>query len=91
MAWRHNGVAPTIASLFGPDSKREAGFETGMGTVDVPFDIANLRVENGEAAAMARLGWFPRRVQHPACLRDTVLRCRDGGGGGQGSEDYLLG
>jgi isoquinoline 1-oxidoreductase beta subunit len=33
-------------------------FELGMGLVDVPFEIPNIRVENGEAPAHTRIGWF---------------------------------
>ncbi len=58
VAWRHCSVAPTIASIFGPDPKHEASFELGQGLVDVPFDIPNILVENGEAAAHARIGWY---------------------------------
>ncbi|HEV2335333.1 MAG TPA: hypothetical protein VGS13_07540 [Stellaceae bacterium] len=29
-----------------------------MGLIDVPFDIANLRCEVGEAEAHTRIGWF---------------------------------
>ena len=49
VAWRHRSVAPTICSTFKPDPKHEQPFELGMGLVDVPFDIPNLRCENGEA------------------------------------------
>jgi isoquinoline 1-oxidoreductase beta subunit len=58
VAWRHRSVAPTILSTFKPDQKNEAPFELGMGLVDVPFDIPNLRCENGEAEAHTRIGWF---------------------------------
>jgi isoquinoline 1-oxidoreductase subunit beta len=58
IAWRHRTVAPTILSIFAPDPKHEAPFELGMGVVDNPFDIANLRCENGEAEAHTRIGWF---------------------------------
>jgi isoquinoline 1-oxidoreductase beta subunit len=58
IAWRHRSVAPTILSIFKPDQAHEAPFELGMGLVDVPFDIPNLRCENGEAAAHTRIGWF---------------------------------
>jgi len=58
VAWRHRSVAPTILSTFKPDPKHEAPFELGMGLVDVPFDIPNLRCENGEAEAHTRIGWF---------------------------------
>ena len=58
VAWRHRSVAPTIGSLYGPDPKYEAPFELGMGLVDLPFDIPNIRIENGEAAAHTRIGWY---------------------------------
>jgi isoquinoline 1-oxidoreductase beta subunit len=58
IAWRHRSVAPSILSIFAPDQKHEAPFELGMGFVDNPFAIANLRCENGEAAAHTRIGWF---------------------------------
>jgi isoquinoline 1-oxidoreductase subunit beta len=58
IAWRHRSVAPTILSIFAPDPKHEAPFELGMGLVDNPFNIANLRCENGEAEAHTRIGWF---------------------------------
>jgi isoquinoline 1-oxidoreductase subunit beta len=57
-AWRHRSVAPTILSIFAPDQKHEAPFEQGMGFVDNPFEIANLRCENGECEAHTRIGWF---------------------------------
>src|SRR6516165_5584768 len=58
VAWRHRSVAPSILSIFKPDQTHEAPFELGMGLVDVPFDIPNLRCETGEAAAHTRIGWF---------------------------------
>ncbi len=58
VAWRHRSVAPTIFSTFKPNAVHEAPFELGMGLVDLPFDIANIRCENPEAAAHTRIGWF---------------------------------
>jgi isoquinoline 1-oxidoreductase beta subunit len=57
-AWRHRSAAPTIASTFAADSKHQAPFELGMGLIDLPFDIANVRCENPEVAAHTRIGWF---------------------------------
>jgi isoquinoline 1-oxidoreductase subunit beta len=57
-AWRHRSVAPSIASIFAPGMTHEVPFEQGMGFVDNPFDIPNLRCENGEAEAHTRIGWF---------------------------------
>ena len=58
IAWRHRSVAPSIRSTFGAGVKNQGAGELGMGFIDVPFDIANIRCENPEAAAMTRIGWF---------------------------------
>ncbi|UOM35058.1 xanthine dehydrogenase family protein molybdopterin-binding subunit [Acuticoccus sp. I52.16.1] len=56
--WKHNSVAPSILSTFAPDSGHQFPIEAGMGHVDMPFDIANVRADNGEAFAHTRIGWF---------------------------------
>jgi isoquinoline 1-oxidoreductase beta subunit len=58
VAWLHRTVAPTLGSLFRPDPKHETPVELAMGAVDMPLDIANVQVENPEAAAHTRVGWF---------------------------------
>lgn len=58
IAWRHRSVAPTIASTFAAKAVHAAPFELGMGLIDMPFEIANIRCENPEAAAHTRIGWF---------------------------------
>lgn len=58
VAWRHRSAAPTIASTFAAGANHKAAFELGMGLVDMPFEIANIQIENPEAAAHTRLGWF---------------------------------
>ncbi|MEM8976532.1 MAG: molybdopterin cofactor-binding domain-containing protein [Pseudomonadota bacterium] len=56
--WRHNSVAPTILSTFAPDKGHQFHIETGMGHVDMPFDIPNVSCQNGKALAHTRIGWF---------------------------------
>jgi isoquinoline 1-oxidoreductase beta subunit len=58
IAWRHNSVAPSILSLFAPDPKHEMPLEQCMGLVDMPFDIKNVSIENGEAEAHTKIGWW---------------------------------
>jgi isoquinoline 1-oxidoreductase subunit beta len=60
-AWLHRAVFPPIASMGDPNATY--GFEIAMGGTDVPYDIANIRVENGEALAHVRIGWL-RSVGH---------------------------
>lgn len=56
--WRHNSVAPSILSTFAPDGGHQFMIENGMGHVDMPFAIPNVSVENGQAFAHTRIGWF---------------------------------
>src|SRR5207244_10166047 len=58
VAWLHRTVAPTIQSIFVSDPKHEGPFELAMGAIDMPFAIPNVRVENPEAQAHTRIGWF---------------------------------
>ncbi|MDM0103486.1 xanthine dehydrogenase family protein molybdopterin-binding subunit [Variovorax sp. J22R24] len=58
VAWLHRSVGPTLMALFVADPKTESPIELGMGLTNVPFAIPNLRVENPEAAAHTRVGWY---------------------------------
>ena len=58
MAWLQRTVFPPILSMNNPNEDHAAEFELGMGMTDVPFDIPNLRVENGAANAHVRIGWL---------------------------------
>ncbi|MGI9509943.1 MAG: xanthine dehydrogenase family protein molybdopterin-binding subunit, partial [Geminicoccaceae bacterium] len=57
-AWLHRTVAPSILSTFAPDSGEQFFIEYGMGFADMPFEIPNIRCENGKAMAHTRIGWF---------------------------------
>jgi len=57
-AWLQRSVFPPIASMFDPKARNGAGFELDMGLTDLPFDVPNIRAENGEAEAHVRIGWF---------------------------------
>ena len=58
VGWRHNSTAPSILAIFAPDSGHQFPIENGMGHVDMPFDIPNVRMDNGKAMAHTRVGWF---------------------------------
>ena len=58
VGWRHRSVAPSLGSTFAEDSGLQMPLELGMGLTDLPFDIANMGMENGKAMAHARIGWF---------------------------------
>jgi isoquinoline 1-oxidoreductase beta subunit len=56
--WRHRSVAPSIISTFKEDDGYQFPIEYGMGFADMPFEINNVRCENGKAMAHTRIGWF---------------------------------
>jgi isoquinoline 1-oxidoreductase beta subunit len=61
-AWLQRTAFPPIGSTF--DAKEQyGGFQVGMGFTDLPYPIANVRVENNPAPSPVRIGWM-RSVAH---------------------------
>jgi isoquinoline 1-oxidoreductase beta subunit len=90
VAWLHRSAAPSITSLFGPDSKHEAPFEQGMGLINLPYAIPNLRIENPEAAAHTRIGWFRSvsNIPHAFAVQSFVAELA--AAAGRDHRDFLL-
>lgn len=66
-AWKHSGAWPSILGLWNPAQKNGFGIEYGLGLVDTPYDaVPNIRLENGEADIMIRIGWYRsvNNIQH---------------------------
>ncbi len=74
VAWRHRSVSPSLMSNFMPDPKRESALELGLGLIDTPFDVPNLRLETGEAVAQTRIGWFRsvNNIPHAFAMQSMV-------------------
>ena len=90
VAWLHRSVAPTLGALFGPDPKHEIPVELGMGFVNLPFSIPNVRMENPEAAAMTRVGWYRSvsNIPHAFAIQSFVAELAHAAG--RDPKDYLL-
>jgi len=90
IAWLHRSVAPSIGALFGPDPKHENPTEMGMGLVNVPFAIPNLRIENPEAAVHTRVGWYRSvsNIPHAFAIQSFVAELA--AAAGRDPKDYLL-
>ncbi|NOQ91585.1 MAG: molybdopterin-dependent oxidoreductase, partial [Flavobacteriaceae bacterium] len=57
-AWLHRTAYPSITSTFMPGVKHGAGFEFQQGQTNMPYEIENIKCENGEAVAHVRIGWL---------------------------------
>jgi isoquinoline 1-oxidoreductase beta subunit len=57
-AWLQRSAFPPIASTFAAGARNPLDFELDLGLTDLPYDIANIRAENGPADAHVRIGWF---------------------------------
>jgi isoquinoline 1-oxidoreductase beta subunit len=90
VAWLHRTVAPTIVSTFDAGAKQEANWELGMGVINVPFAIPNIRIENPEAIAHTRIGWFRSvsNIPHAFAVQSFVSELA--AAAGRDAKDFLL-
>jgi isoquinoline 1-oxidoreductase beta subunit len=90
LTWLHRSAAPSIASTFGPDSKHQMPVELGMGVINVPFAIPNIRIENPEAEAHTRIGWFRSVSNIPRAFAVQSFVAELAAAAGRDHKDYLL-
>src|SRR5207248_5896939 len=57
-AWLQRSVFPPITSIFDVNAVYGDPSHLQQGWTDIPFDIPNLRVENGAAKVHVRIGWL---------------------------------
>jgi len=90
VAWLHRSVAPTIFSTFVEGAKNEADLELAMGVINVPFDIKSVRIENPDAVAHTRIGWFRSvsNIPHAFAVQSFVAELA--AAAGRDPKDYLL-
>jgi isoquinoline 1-oxidoreductase subunit beta len=89
-AWRHRSVAPTIGASFKKGADHESPGELGMGLIDNPFAIANLRCDNGAAEAHARIGWFRSVSNIPHAFAVQSMAAEIAAALGRDPKDVLL-
>ncbi len=58
LAWLHRSAAPTENATFEAGAEGEDQTEYGMGMINVPFRIPNVRLEIPNVPARTRIGWF---------------------------------
>ena len=57
-AWLQRSVFPPIPSIFDVNAVYGDPGHLQQGWTDVPYDLPNLRIENGPAKAHVRIGWL---------------------------------
>lgn len=90
VAWLHRSVGPTLMALFMPDPKHESVIELGMGLANVPFAVPNIRLENPEAAAHTRVGWYRAVSNIPHAFAVQSFVCEMAHAAGRDPKDFLL-
>jgi isoquinoline 1-oxidoreductase beta subunit len=89
-AWLQRCVFPPIGSTFSVDATYGSAGELQQGWTDLPFDIPNIRAENGPARAHVRIGWFRSvaNIYHAFAAQSFVAECAQAAG--RDPLDYLL-
>jgi len=89
-AWLQRTVFPSIDSTFALNVKYGGPGELAMGFTDIPFDIPNLRAENGEAVNHVRIGWLRSvaNIYHAFAISSFADECAHAAG--RDPKDYLL-
>ena len=90
IGWLHRTLSPSIGSLFAEDPEHKAGFELGMGFNTMPFDIPAIRLENPEASAHVRIGWFRSVYNLPHAFAIQSFAAEMAEAAGRDHRDYLL-
>src|SRR6202051_3952744 len=57
-AWLQRSVFPPITSIFDVNSVYGDPPHLAQGWTDLPYDLPNIRIENGPAQAHVRIGWL---------------------------------
>jgi isoquinoline 1-oxidoreductase beta subunit len=89
-AWLQRSVFPPIPSIFDVNTVYGDPAHLQQGWTDNPYDLPNLRIENGPAKAHVRIGWLRSvaNIYHAfaiQCFTDELARAA-----GRDPLDYLL-
>ena len=89
-SYLHRTTFPSISSTFANGVTAPSAGELGLGATDVPFKMANLRVESGEAKGHVRTGWLRSvcNVFHAFAVQSFAGELAHAAGRDQ--KDYLL-
>lgn len=80
--WHHCCAFPSLFALWEPDRDRGHELEYGMGLIDLPYDIPNIRMENAKALTRTRVGWYRsvNNIQHCFAINSFVAEMAEAAG-----------
>lgn len=89
-AWLHRTAFPSISTTFAPNIAHASDGELGLGFTTLPYNIPNMRCENGAAEAHVRIGWLRSvcNIQHGFAVNAFAGEMAHAAGRDQ--KDYLL-
>ena len=90
VGWMHRTAFPSIMQTFDPSVEGPAPMELGLGFIDNPYNVPNMRLESGKAKAHLRIGWLRSvcNVYHAfasCCFADELAQLA-----GKDSKDFLI-
>ena len=56
--WNHHTVFPAIGATASTTELHPSDGELGLGCIDFPFEVPNIRIETHESKAHTRIGWL---------------------------------
>ncbi|MDF2157211.1 molybdopterin cofactor-binding domain-containing protein [Algoriphagus sp. CAU 1675] len=79
--WNHHTVFPAIGSTGNPDELHPSNGEMGLGCIDYPYDVPNIRIESHESKGHTRIGWLRSvsNIHHSFainCMMDEIAETR---------------
>ena len=89
-AYLHRTAFSPIASTFQEGATKAFGLELRLGFTDNPINTPNMKLENGEASAKARVGWMRSvsNIFHAFAIQSFIAEAAHKAGRDQ--KDYLL-
>ncbi len=56
--WNHHTVFPSIGATSSAEELHPSDGELGLGCIDFPYEVPNIRIETHESTAHTRIGWM---------------------------------
>ncbi|ERM80701.1 isoquinoline 1-oxidoreductase [Rhodonellum psychrophilum GCM71 = DSM 17998] len=89
--WNHHTVFPAIGATASATELHPSDGELGLGCIDFPFDVPNIRIESHESKAHTRIGWLRSvsNIHHSFatnCMLDELAEAK-----GEDPVDFLSG